>query len=62
MNARIQNKIDEIKKLSTQSKTDRPVSYKTVAQTKDGLSVAIRTQKDADTFMAELKAIGKKKN
>jgi hypothetical protein len=60
MNSRIQGKINEIKKLSAQSKSGRQSSYKTTTSTIDGLSMAIRTKKDADTFMAELKAIKKK--
>lgn len=60
MNSRVQGKINEIKKLSAQSKNSRQVSSGTDNQSTDGLSLAIRTKKDADTFMAELKAIRKK--
>ncbi|RFM26266.1 hypothetical protein [Deminuibacter soli] len=59
MNSKIQGKIDEIKKLSAQSKPGRQSSYKITNTSSDSLSMAIRNKKDADTFMAELKALKK---
>jgi len=62
MNSRIQDKIKEIKKLSDRSKADHLPPYQAGDSSRDGLSMAIRTPKDAEIFMAELKAIGKKGN
>ncbi|WP_207531821.1 hypothetical protein [Desertivirga arenae] len=60
MNSRIQGKIAEIKRLSDQNKKTGKITYSYATQSRDGLSIAIRTSKDAETFMAELKAIKKK--
>ena len=60
MNSRVQGKINEIKKLSARSKTGYSVSVGTRKQSTDGLSMAIHSKKDADTFMMELKAIRKR--
>jgi len=60
MNSHVQGKIDDIKKLAARPKAGHVVSSGTKRQSTDGLSMAIRTQKDADTFMTELKAIRKK--
>ena len=60
MNSRVQGKINDIKKMAARPKTGYQVSSGTRKQSTDGLSMAIRTKKDADTFMTELKAIRKK--
>ena len=60
MNSHVQGKINEIKKLSARSKTGYSVSDGTKKQSPDGLSMAIHSKRDADTFIAELKAIRKR--
>lgn len=60
MNSRVQGKINEIKKLSARSKTSHSVSSATRKQSTDGLSVAIHSKRDAETFMTELNAIRKR--
>jgi len=60
MNPHVQHKIEQFKKMATEKK----VAGTTVSLEKttgpDALSMAIHSQKDADTFMAELKAITKR--
>jgi hypothetical protein len=60
MNSRVQGKINEIKKLSARSKTGYPVPGNAGKQNTDGLSMAIHSKRDADTFITELKAIRKR--
>ena len=60
MNSRVQGKINEIKKLAARSKAGGLISFGMRKQNADGLSMAIRSQKDADAFMTELKAIKKR--
>ncbi|UYQ95671.1 hypothetical protein MKQ68_11210 [Chitinophaga horti] len=63
MDAQIQAKIDEIKRQSERCKAEgRFPTSPTFTPKKDSLSMAIRTKKDADIFMAEIDAIRKKKN
>ena len=60
MNKNIQQKIDQYKKIarSSQGSDPKPVQSKSVRV--DGLSQVIRSQKDAENFMAELKSIVKR--
>lgn len=60
MNSQVQGKINAIKKMSADKKGSYSGSSGTKRACADGLSVAIHSQKDADTFMTELKAIRKK--
>lgn len=60
MNARVQRKINEIKKLSGQTAGRSAASHRS-EQRADGLSMAIRSKRDAETFLSELNAIKKKK-
>ena len=59
MNSRVQGKINEIKKLSARSKAGYSVSGGIRKQNADGLSMAIHSKRDAETFMTELNAIRK---
>jgi hypothetical protein len=59
MNSRVQGKINEIKKLSARSKSGYSVPDGTKKHKSDGLSMSIHSQRDADTFITELKAIRK---
>lgn len=61
MNPRVQKKMIQFKAMAAaQQKSAEPAIVGRREQTADGLSMAIHSQKDADTFMAELKAIAKK--
>jgi len=60
MNSRIQGKLNEIKRLSADTKGRYIDSSGTRKDSTDGLSAAIHSKKDADTFMTELKAIRKR--
>lgn len=62
MNSKIQAKIDEIKKQSEQTKGERKLPARVSSSKADSLSLAIRTKKDADAFMAEIDAIRKKRD
>ncbi|SIS71207.1 hypothetical protein SAMN05421788_101767 [Filimonas lacunae] len=63
MNSKIQKKIDEIKRQSAQSKAfSAAVTSNVTISTNDALSISIRSKKDADTFMSEVKAISKSKS
>lgn len=62
MNPQVQGKINDIKKLVAHPKTGYVVTHDIDKKRVDGLSMAIRTKKDADTFLTELKAIRKKTN
>ena len=62
MNSRVQSKINEMKKLSVGSKTGYLVPDNTKNTKTDGLSMAIHSKRDADTFIMELKAIRKRNN
>jgi len=59
MNTRIQHQISQLKEAATAHGTSG--SYKGVSYAgtrgSDALSQAIRTKKDANTFMAELKSV-----
>jgi hypothetical protein len=57
MNQNIQQKIDQYKKTAqrNQGSDSKPVQSKSVRV--DGLAQVIRSQKDAENFMAELKNI-----
>jgi hypothetical protein len=59
MNQTIEHKIAEIKKMSAQRKAEGTVLHLSNPQPKDSLSMAIHSKKDADNFMAELRAINK---
>jgi len=56
MNPHIQHKIDLFKKMATTQKVNGVTIAGRKANPSDGLSKAIHTKKDADIFMAELKA------
>lgn len=59
MKQSIQRKIDEYKKTAqSQGSNPKPVPSKSVRI--DGLAQVIRSQKDAENFMAELKSIVKR--
>ena len=60
MNSRVQGKVNEIKKLATRSKAGYLATDVEKKQNTDGLSMAIHSKRDADTFIAELKAIRKR--
>jgi hypothetical protein len=55
MNPRIQNKINQFKKIAATQKAEEITLHSENSRTRDGLTQAIRTKKDADIFMAELK-------
>lgn len=57
MNENVQKKIDEIRKMSENSKNNGTVIHLGKTQEPDSLSTAIHSKRDADHFMAELKAI-----
>ena len=58
MKANIQDKINHIKKLSKASTGNYSVKGKKVSRdTEDSLSKSIKSQKDADNFMAQLHAV-----
>jgi hypothetical protein len=59
MNQNIQQKIDQYKKTAqSQGSNPKPAQSKSVRI--DGLAQVIRSQKDAENFMAELKSIVKR--
>ncbi|SHL99389.1 hypothetical protein [Chitinophaga sp. CF418] len=60
MNQKIQKKIDQYKKLAKGKIADAVTVQKSRPQRIDGLSKVIRSQKDADNFMAELNSIIKR--
>lgn len=60
MNQIVQRKIEEIKRMAATQKASSGVSFVRENESLDGLSIAIRSKKDADDFMAELKAISQK--
>ena len=60
MNPRVQYKIEQFKKMTTDKKVAGKTASVRTANKPDGLSMAIHSKKDADTFMAELKAITKR--
>ena len=59
MNKRIQDKIDQFKKLATSTETTNSAVLSKSVRTSDSLSTAIHTKRDADIFMAELLAASK---
>jgi hypothetical protein len=59
MNAQMQHKIAEFKKMAAGKKTTIATSSVPELQPPDGLSMAIHSKKDAEVFMAELDAISK---
>ena len=60
MNSRVQGKLNEIRTLSAKNKKSCKTPSRTQLTIVDGLSMAISSKKDADTFMTELKAIKKR--
>lgn len=59
MKQNIQQKIDQYKEIArNQGRAPKPVQSKSVRV--DGLAQVIRSQKDAENFMAELKSIVKR--
>jgi hypothetical protein len=59
MNQSIQDKIEQFKKLATTQKVSEKSAVGKLPRTSDSLSSAIHSKRDADIFMAELKAIVK---
>jgi hypothetical protein len=60
MHPQIQYKIAEFKKIAVGKKTTIATGSVPELQPPDGLSMAIHSKKDAEVFMAELKAISKR--
>jgi hypothetical protein len=56
MNQSIQDKIEQFKKLATTPKVSEKPDADHRPRTPDSLSSAIHSKRDADIFMAELKA------
>ncbi|MHA4894609.1 hypothetical protein ACXZ1K_07660 [Pedobacter sp. PWIIR3] len=59
MNPSIQRKINQIKNMAAHS-SESAVHTPSINRSVDSLSNVIRSKKDADDFMAELEAIGKR--
>jgi len=59
MDKSIQDKIKQFKKLAATSKVGGKIVTSNQQRTPDSLSSAIHSKRDADIFMAELRAIGK---
>jgi hypothetical protein len=60
MNPRVQGKIEQFKKMAAiQNAGNKSASARKTTKP-DGLSMAIHSKKDADTFMSELRAITKR--
>ncbi len=59
MNKSIQHKIDQYRKMA-KSQGNNGVSSNSGAERIDGLAQVIRSKKDADDFMAELKNVVKR--
>jgi len=55
MKSAVQNKIDSLKSLARLDTSEDSESKSNVRSNKDNLSRAIRTKRDADIFMNELK-------
>ena len=60
MNQNIQQKIDHYKKTAQRSQGSNPKPVQSKFVRVDGLAQVIRSQKDAENFMAELKSIVKR--
>ncbi|SEV91064.1 hypothetical protein SAMN05428988_0363 [Chitinophaga sp. YR573] len=60
MNQNIQHKIDQYKKVAQRSQGSNPKPMQSKSVRVDGLAQVIRSQKDAENFMAELKSIVKR--
>jgi hypothetical protein len=59
MNQSIRDKIEQFKKLATTQKVREKSAVDKLPRISDSLSSAIHSKRDADIFMAELKAIVK---
>lgn len=57
MTPELQEKVNEILRMSDEAKAAGRVPMEVTPSPPDALSEAIRTQKDADDFMAQLRAI-----
>lgn len=57
MNERIQQRINQLKKVATIQQTEENVIPKVPKNHDDSLSQAIRTEKDAKMFMSDLKNV-----
>lgn len=60
MNKNIQQKIDQYKKVAQRSQGSDPKPVQSKSVRVDGLAQVIRSQKDAEDFMAELENIVKR--
>jgi hypothetical protein len=56
MNQNVQHKIEQFKKLATSRKINEKSLTDKQSHTSDSLSSAIHSKRDADIFMAELRA------
>lgn len=61
MNSLVLQKINEIKKMATSANAEYSSSVSNNKKSTDGLSRAIHSKRDADTFLNELKAIRKQR-
>lgn len=60
MNPKIQQKIDQYKKIAQRNQGGNPKPVQAKSVRVDGLAQVIRSQKDAENFMAELKSLVKR--
>lgn len=57
MNTKIQQKIEQYKEIAHRNLSSNPKSVKPKAAREDSLSKVIRSQKDGDNFIADVKNI-----